>query len=257
METAATVTLCAVLGLVVGSFLNVVIARVPKRESVVRPRSHCPRCSTQLADRDNIPVVSWLVLRGRCRTCSEPISVRYPLVELSTGALFAAAAIRFGPSWVLPGFLVFFAVLLAVAVIDLEHFIVPNRIVFPTLAVSVPLLVAVAVVTGAWDDLAGAALGAIAAGGGLLVINLISPRGMGMGDVKLALVLGLFLGWLDLAHVALGLFLGFALGAVVGLALIALRLRSRRDHVPFAPFLAAGSVLAVLVGNPILNWYGG
>lgn len=239
----------------VGSFLNVVIARVPRRESVVRPRSRCPKCQTQLAERDNIPVLSWLLLGGRCRTCREPISARYPLVELATAVLFAVGALALGDSWALPAFLLFFAALLAVSFIDLEHFIVPNRIVFPTLAISVPLLAAAALAEGAWRPLGTALLGAVAASAGLLVIHLISPRGMGMGDVKLALLLGLFLGWLDLAHVALGLFLGFLLGAVGGVLLIALRLRSRKDHVPFAPYLAAGAVLAVVAGEPMLDWY--
>lgn len=256
MDTLAVVA-AGLAGLCVGPFLNVVIHRVPRRESVVRPRSRCTGCGTPLAERDNVPVLSWLLLRGRCRTCGMSISARYPLVELATGALFASAALRFGAAWVLPAYCAFFAVLLAVAVIDLEHFIVPNRIVFPTLLASVPLLAVVALVDGAWGDLATALVGAVAASGGLLLIHLIHPKGMGMGDVKLALVLGLFLGWLDLAHVALGLFLGFFLGAVGGVLLIALRLRSRRDHVPFAPFLAGGALVAVLVGNPLLDWYVG
>lgn len=246
---------CAVLGLCVGSFLNVVIHRVPKRQSVVRPRSHCPSCEAPVAELDNIPVLSWLLLRGRCRCCAAPIPLRYPLVELGTAALFAVAALRIGLDWALPAYLLFVAVLLVVAVIDLEHYIVPNRIVFPTLLASLPLLAIAALLGGEWGRLATAVLGALAASNGLLLIHLLHPRGMGMGDVKLALVLGLFLGWLDLAHVALGLFLGFLLGAVGGVLLIALRLRTRRDPVPFAPFLAAGALLAVLAGDPILDWY--
>src|SRR5207302_4724497 len=120
---------CGVFGLLVGSFLNVVVHRVPRKESVVRPRSHCPSCGTQLADRDNIPVVSWVLLRGRCRTCGHAISARYPLVEVATGALFVAAGLRFGADWALPAFLLLFASLLAVSLIDLEHYIIPNRIV--------------------------------------------------------------------------------------------------------------------------------
>ena len=255
VRTAVLAATCGMFGLVIGSFLNVVIERVPKRQSVVRPRSRCPKCETQIAERDNVPVVSWLLLRGRCRACGERIDVRYPLVELATAGLFVAAALRFGADWVLPASCLFFAVLLAVSIIDLEHYIVPNRIVYPTLLVSVPLLAAAALVEGAWGDLATAAIGALAAGNGLLLINLVNPRGMGMGDVKLAVVLGLFLGWLDLAHVALGLFLGFLLGALGGVLLILARRRTRSQHVPFAPFLSAGALLAVLAGNPILNWY--
>ena len=245
----------AVFGLVVGSFLNVVIHRVPQRLSVVSPRSACPGCGTTLAERDNIPVFSWLVLRGRCRTCGMRISARYPLVELASAVLFAAAAARLGADWALPAFCLFFAALLAVSLIDLEHFIVPNRIVFPMLAVSVPLLVAAALLEGELGPLITAAVGAVLASNGLLLINLVSPRGMGMGDVKLALLLGLFLGWLGLGHVALGLFLGFLFGAVGGILLIALGIKTRRDPVPFAPFLAAGSVVAVLAGNGLLERY--
>ena len=253
--TAFVTVVCGVFGLAVGSFLNVVIYRVPRKESVVRPRSRCPGCGTQLAERDNVPVVSWLLLRGKCRTCGEPISGRYPLVELLTGALFAAAALRFGADWVLPAYLVFFASLVAITFIDLEHYIIPNRIVYPTIFISVPLLVLAAAVQDEWGNLERAAIGAVAAWGFLLIVHLIQPRGMGFGDVRLSFVLGLFLGWLDLRHVFLGLFLGFLFGALSGLVLMAFRRRGRKDHIPFGPFLAAGAVVAVLFGSQILAWY--
>lgn len=247
--------LAGFFGLLVGSFLNVVIHRVPLRQSVVSPRSACPGCETVLAERDNVPVLSWLLLKGRCRTCGMKISPRYPLVEVATAVLFGAAALRLGADWALPAFCLFFAALLAIALIDLEHFIVPNRIVFPMLAISLPLLLLAALLEGEWSPLVTAVIGALAASNGLLVVNLISPKGMGMGDVKLALLLGLFLGWLGLAHVALGLFLGFFFGAVGGILLIALGIKSRKDAVPFAPFLAAGAVVAVLAGNALLERY--
>ena len=255
MTAVLLAAVAGLFGLLVGSFLNVVIHRVPLRQSVVTPRSACPSCGTTLAERDNIPVVSWLVLRGRCRTCAAPISVRYPLVEAATAVLFAAAALRFGTDWALPAFCLFFAALLAVALIDLEHFIVPNRIVFPMLAISVPLLGLAALLEGDWGRLLTGVVGAALASNGLLLINLVSPRGMGMGDVKLAILLGLFLGWLGLGHVAVGLFLGFLLGSVGGILLIALGIKTRKDPVPFAPFLAAGAVLAVLAGNGLLEHY--
>jgi leader peptidase (prepilin peptidase)/N-methyltransferase len=248
---------CGLLGLLVGSFLNVVIHRVPRHESVVRPRSRCPGCGTALAERDNIPVVSWLLLRGRCRTCEAPISARYPAVELLTGVAFAAVGGRFGADWSVPAYLVLVAALIAVSAIDLELFLVPNRILLATLAVGVPLLVLAAAVDGRWHDLGMAAAGGAIGFGLLLVINLVTPRGMGMGDVKLAGVLGAWLGFLDLGHVFLGLFLGFLLGSVGGILLLATGLRTRKDHIPFAPFLAAGAVLAILVGSPLLDWYGG
>jgi leader peptidase (prepilin peptidase) / N-methyltransferase len=253
--TAALAVVCGLFGLAIGSFLNVVIYRVPRKESVVRPRSRCPGCGTQLADRDNVPVVSWLLLRGRCRTCGEAISARYPLIELACGALFVAMALRLGFDWALPAYLVFAAALLAITAIDLEHYIIPNRIVYPTIFVAVPLLVLAAALGDQWDDLVSAGVGAVLAWGLLLLVHLVSPRGMGFGDVRLSFVLGLFLGWLSLRHVFLGLFLGFLLGSVAGLVLIALRRRGRKDHIPFGPFLAAGAVLAVLAGSPLLSWY--
>ena len=255
MDVVLLAALAALFGLLVGSFLNVVIHRVPLRQSVVSPRSSCPGCGTTLAERDNVPVLSWLLLRGRCRTCGMRISSRYPLVEVATAGLFAAAALRLGADWALPAFCLFFAALLAVALIDLDHFIVPNRIVFPMLAISLPLLALAALLEGELRPLVTAVVGALIASNGLLVINLISPRGMGMGDVKLALLLGLFLGWLGLAHVALGLFLGFLFGAVGGVLLIALGIKTRRDPVPFAPFLAAGTVVAVLAGDLLIELY--
>jgi leader peptidase (prepilin peptidase)/N-methyltransferase len=255
--TAVLAAACALFGLCVGSFLNVVIHRVPKRESVVRPRSHCPTCDAQIADRDNVPVVSWLLLRGRCRTCQAPIPARYPLVELGTAVLFAAAAVRFGATWQLPAFCIFFASLLAVSVIDLDLFIIPNRVIYPTLFITAPLLALAAAAEGSWGQLRNAAIGGAAGFGLLLVIHVAMPRGMGFGDVRLAGVIGMMLGWLGLRYLFLGLFLAFLLAAVIGIVLIAARLRTRKDAVPFGPFLAGGAVLAALWGHAILRVYQG
>ena len=253
--TALAAAICFVIGLCVGSFLNVVIYRVPRRESVVRPRSHCPACEAPIADRDNIPVLSWMLLRGRCRSCGARISVRYPLVELGTAILFVAAAVRLGASWQLPAFCVFFASLLAISVIDLDHYIIPNRVIYPTLAVTIPLLVVAAAADGSWDHLRNAAIGGVAGFAVLLAIHVAVPRGMGFGDVRLAGVIGMMLGWLGLRYLFLGLFLAFLLASVIGVALIAARLRSRKDAVPFGPFMALGAVLAVLWGRAILSVY--
>ena len=250
------VAVCVVLGLIVGSFLNVVIHRVPRKESVVSPPSACPSCGTRIAARDNIPVVSWLLLKGRCRTCGAPISARYPLIEALTAAVFAGVGAHFGRAWELPAFLVLAATLIAVAFIDLEHYIVPNRILNAALFLGVPLLVLAAAADDRWSDFRGALIGGVLGLALLLAIHLVNPRGMGMGDVKLAGVEGLYLGFLGLRHVLFGLFLGFLLGSVGGILLIATRIRSRRDHIPFAPFLAAGALLAVFVGNGFLDWYG-
>jgi leader peptidase (prepilin peptidase)/N-methyltransferase len=253
--TAVVAVISGIVGLCVGSFLNVVIHRVPLRESVVRPRSHCPQCDTQIDDRDNIPLVSWVVLRGRCRSCHARIPVRYPLVELASGALFVAAAVRLGASWELPAFCVFFASLLAVSVIDLDHFIIPNRVIYPTLVVLGPLLVLAAALDGRWRPLIDAGLGGAAAFVALFLVHFVSPRGMGFGDVRLAGVIGVMLGWLGLRYVPLGLFLAFLIASVVGIGLMITRIRSRKDAVPFGPFMACGAIVAVLWGHAILHLY--
>lgn len=255
--TAFVAIACGVIGLMVGSFLNVVIHRVPIGQSVVKPRSRCPGCGAQLAERDNVPVISWLLLRGRCRTCGMRISARYPLVELLTGVIFAAVGARLGADWSLPAFLLFAGSLIALSAIDLEHFRLPNRILIATVWAGLPLLLLAALADDRWGDLRDGLLGGVLGLGLLLAIHLVSPRGMGMGDVKLAGVLGLFLGFLSIGRVFLGLFLGFVLGAVIGVLLIATGIRTRKDHVPFGPFLACGAMLSVLVGGPILDWYQG
>jgi leader peptidase (prepilin peptidase)/N-methyltransferase len=219
----------AAAGLVIGCVLNAVIDRVPKREPV-RPAIRC----------------------------EFPATTNARLVHLAGAALFAAAALRFGWSPALPAWLVLFAGLLAIAVIDLEHYIVPNRILIPLTAAAVPLLaLAVLGEDGDLADLVRGVLGGVAGMTAMFALNLISPRGMGMGDVKMSFVLGLYLGFLGWGEVMLGFFAAFLLGALVGVALIALKLRGHKDAVPFGPFLAAGTVLAALWGDPILRWYSG
>lgn len=246
---------CAVLGLVVGSFLNVVVYRVPRGESVVRPRSRCPHCETPIAVRDNVPVLSWLLLHGRCRHCGTAIAARYPLLETSTAVLFALIGARLADDPALPAFLVATAGLVAISAVDLERFLVPNRILYPTLFAVAPLLLLAAAVDGDWASLRDAALGGALGFGLLLLVHLVSPRGMGFGDVRLAGLIGVVLGRLSVGHVLLGLFLGFLTASVLGLTLIATGRRGRKDRLPFGPFLALGAVLAVLAGRPILDWY--
>ena len=251
------VLLTGLLGLAIGSFLNVVIWRVPRKVSVVRPPSHCPQCETPIRPVDNVPVLSWLLLRGKCRHCGNPIPVRYPLVEAGCGVLFAAVAARFGADWALPAYLVLTAALLAISIIDLEHFIVPDRITAPLTVSALALLGLAAAADGNGWRFGRSLLGGLAFFAFLLFLNLVNPRGMGMGDVKLAFSLGLFLGWLGWGQVFLGGFLSFLLGAVVGVALIATKVKTRKDHVPFGPFLAAGTLITVLWAAPILRWYTG
>jgi leader peptidase (prepilin peptidase) / N-methyltransferase len=251
------VLLAGLFGLAIGSFLNVVIWRVPRKESVVRPPSHCPQCETPIRPADNVPVLSWLMLRGKCRHCGNPIPIRYPLVEAGNGVLFAAVAARFGASWELPAYLVLTASLLAISLIDLEHFIVPDRITAPLTVSALALLGLAAVAEANGWRFGRALLGGLAYFAFLLLLNILYPKGMGMGDVKLAFSLGLYLGWLGWGQVFLGGFLAFLLGAGVGLALIATKVKSRKDVVPFGPFLALGALLTILWGDPILRWYTG
>jgi leader peptidase (prepilin peptidase)/N-methyltransferase len=254
--TAFLVALCGVFGLLVGSFLNVVIWRVPRDESVVHPRSRCPACGNQLRGVDNIPVLSWLFLKGKCHFCGEPIAIRYPLVELLTGVVYAVVAAKLGYDWALPAFLVLFSGLVALSFIDIDLHRLPNKVVYPTLFATAPLLVLAAAATGEWDDLARAAGGGAIAFTVLFGIHVAAPRGMGFGDVRLAGVIGMGLGWLGLGYVGVGLFLAFCTSAVVGIALIATKVKTRKDKVPFGPFLALGCLLAVLFGDTLLRWYG-
>ena len=237
----------APFGLMIGSFLNVVAYRLPRGESLVAPASHCPGCETPIRPWDNIPLLSWVFLRGRCRSCGVRISPRYPLVELLTGVLFAVVAAVHGLHAELAVELPFVAMLIAVADIDLEHRVVPNKILLP---VAVWGAAASAVVrTGALPELLIAGAGAFTF---LLVAALIHPAGMGMGDVKLAGVMGLYLG----VSVVPALLVAFLSGSIAGLALM-LRHGSqgRKKGVPFAPFLALGGVVGLLAGHQLVHLY--
>jgi leader peptidase (prepilin peptidase)/N-methyltransferase len=253
--TAILVGACALIGLAVGSFLNVVIHRVPRKLSVVRPRSACPSCGTPIAERDNVPVISWLLLRGKCRTCSQPISPRYPVVELLTAVLFAGAAVRFGYDWSLPAFLVLLAGLLALAFTDLEHFLLPVRIVYPVGGLLAALLAVAAAVNGSWSRLGVAAACGAVAFAIFFVLNFANPKWMAFGDVRLAAVIGLGLGWLGARIALLGFFLAFLLGSVIGVVLILAKKIQRQAPIPFGVFLAAGAFLAVYFGQPLINLY--
>jgi leader peptidase (prepilin peptidase)/N-methyltransferase len=247
--------LCAVVGLAIGSFLNVVIWRVPRDESVVHPRSHCPSCGHSVRPYDDIPVVSWLVLRGRCRDCGEPISMRYPLVELGTAVLFAVTAWHFGFSWELPAYLYLVAIGVALAMIDLDVHRLPNKIVLPSYVVVAALLTLASVGTDDWAALLRAAIGGAALYAFYFALRLAYPRGMGFGDVKLAGLLGAYLGWLGWGQLAVGAFLGFLLGGVVGGALMALNRADRKSKIPFGPFMILGAYVAVLAGAQISDRY--
>jgi leader peptidase (prepilin peptidase)/N-methyltransferase len=258
--SAATivVVLCTVLGLLIGSFLNVVIWRVPRGESVVAPPSHCPGCDTPIAPRDNVPVLSWLVLRGRCRHCDTPIGARYPAVELLTAAMFALVSARYSDDAALPAFLSLVAVGVALAAIDLDTHRLPDVLTLPSYPVVGLLLSAAALADGSTERLARAALAGLVLYGAFFVLCIATKgRGMGFGDVKLVGVLGLVLGWLGWREVLVGVFAAFLLGSLVGLGLIAAGRAGRRTRLPFGPFLVAGTLLALLQGAEVARaWLG-
>jgi leader peptidase (prepilin peptidase)/N-methyltransferase len=237
----------APLGLIIGSFLNVVAYRLPRGESIVKPRSRCTTCGTEVRALDNIPLLSWLVLRGRCRHCKAQISPRYPAVELATGVVFALVAVARGPEPELLLDLPFAAMLIAVADIDLEHQIVPNRILAP---MAVWGIAASAVVRP--DKLPELVIAGAAAFTFLLLAALIHPAGMGLGDVKLAGVMGLYLG----LPVAAGMLIAFFAGSLVGIGIM---LRhgagARKRGVPFGPFLALGGLVALVAGHDLVHLY--
>jgi leader peptidase (prepilin peptidase)/N-methyltransferase len=254
--TGLLAVLCGVLGLAVGSFLNVVVHRVPAGESVVRPASHCPGCGRAVRPRDNVPVLSWLALRGRCRDCGERISVRYPLVELATGALFAVLAVRFGPDPALPAFLYLGAVGIALALIDVAVKRLPDVLTLPSYVVSTVLLAAAVPFGEAGvGDLLRALGGMAALYAVYFLLVLAYPRGMGFGDVKLAGVLGLYAGWLGWGPWTVALAGGFLLGGVWSIGLLLLGRAGRGSAIPFGPFMLAGALLAVLAGEPLARAY--
>ncbi len=245
---AAYSILAGVMGLVLGSFFNVVIHRLPRGESLSTPGSHCPQCDAPVRPYDNVPVLSWLVLRGRCRDCGAPISARYPLVELATGLLFAAVVVAKGADRDVWLGLALVAALVPSALIDLEHRIIPNAIMLPA-AVAAPVILALT----RPEDLVEHLIAGAAAGGFLLVAVLAYPRGMGMGDVKLAGVLGLYLG----ASVAPAMLIAFLAGTLVGAAVMARKgvAEGRKTAVPFGPFLALGGLVGLFAGPAIVAWY--
>jgi leader peptidase (prepilin peptidase)/N-methyltransferase len=242
------VVIVAVAGLAVGSFLNVVIYRLPRHESLVTPGSHCPGCGTAIKAYDNVPVLGWLVLRGHCRSCRTWISPRYPIVEATTAALAVSVVLVKHSTHDVALGLALIAVLVPVALIDYDHHIIPNKLMGPAAVVALAIGLATHP-AGVPEQL----IAAVAAGGFLLIFAVAYPKGMGMGDVKLAFVLGLFLG----RSVAVAMFTSVVLGTLVGVLVIA-RVgvgEGRKTAVPFGPFLAIGGVIALLVGPSIVHWY--
>jgi leader peptidase (prepilin peptidase)/N-methyltransferase len=248
VSTAAGVAIAAVFGAVIGSFLNVVIWRLPRGENLAKPPSACPGCGKPIKPYDNIPILSWLVLRGKCRNCGARISARYPLVEALTAALCAACVLRFGADsdvWLPLAFVLF---LIPLTFIDLDTFTLPDKINGPAAVVGIILVVAFA-----RDDIVEHAIAALAAFGFLFAAVWFYPKGMGVGDVKLAFVMGVYLG----RNVAPAMLIAFLVGSIVGLGIMARKgvAEGRKTAVPFGPFLAFGSVVALFAGDEIVDWY--
>ena len=249
------VALVTLAGLAVGSFLNVVVHRVPRGESVVRPGSACPACAAPVRPRDNVPVAGWLLLRGRCRDCAQPISARYPLVELTTATLFAVLALRFGLDPVLPAYLYLAAVGVALALIDVATHRLPDVLTLPAYP-AVAALQALATLLGSPSgSLRRALLGGLAMYAVYLALALAHPAGMGFGDVKLSGVLGMAAAWLGWGSFFVGLLGGFLLGGGWGIALLVSGRGSRKSRVPYGPFMLLGCLLAVLAGSALAGAY--
>lgn len=269
MSAALTIlgSLSAVFGFALGSFLNVVVHRVPAGLSVVAPASACPGCSHPIRRRDNVPVVSWLALRGRCRDCSTAISARYPLVEAATAVLFLLVGIRFAPAsdasgTAVLGALVLLVVLLtamagsvALALIDIDTHRLPNRIVLPAYPLFLVLLTLSSTLTGAWGALVRGSVGMVVLGGVYLLLALAVPRGMGLGDVKLAGVLGLLLAYLGWGPLAVGAFAAFLLGGTFGMVLLVVGRARRSTGIPFGPWMLLGAWVGAFAGGPVWDAY--
>ena len=251
--TGLLVAVCAFYGLLIGSFLNVVIYRWPAGRSVVTPPSTCGECGTRLTAVDLVPVMSWVVLRGRCRHCAAPVSARYAVVELTTAVAFGLTAWRIGVAWALPAYLALAGFLVVLSFIDLDTQLLPRRIVYAAGACGIAALAAAALLDDQPQRLGWAAIGA----GGVLatffVIYVVARGGFGFGDVRLGAVLGWYLGWQGLPFAPVGIFLGFVLGSVVGVALMLVGRAGRRTAVPFGPFLAGGAFLAIVAGRPLVD----
>ena len=252
--------LVGLFGLLIGSFLNVVVYRVPAGASLVSPPSACPHCSTPISPRDNVPVLSWLLLRGRCRTCAEPISVRYPLVELGTGVLFGLTAWRFpvddvASAVVLVAYLYLASIAVALALIDLDVHRLPDAIVLPSIVVAAALLTVAAALGGDWADLGRAAAGGAVLFAAYFLMLVAYPAGMGFGDVKLAAVLGLYLGWLGWGVLAVGAMAAFLLGGVFALVLVVTGRARRGTGIPFGPWMLGGALVGIAVGRQVWDAY--
>lgn len=253
--TAVLIGGAAFGGLLIGSFLNVVAYRIPNEMSVLHPPSVCPSCGHEIRARDNVPILSWLLLRGRCRDCGAPISIRYPVVETTTAGVFAGAAAVLGAVWVLPAYLWFAAVTIALVLTDLDHKRIPNRILYPGTIVATALLGGGAALEGDLGSFGRSLLGGAGYFGLMLLVALVARGGFGFGDVKLAFLLGEFAAFRSWGSLFVAGFAAFVIGGLLSLALLVLGRVGRKDAIPFGPAMVAGAFAAVVVGDAIAEWY--
>jgi leader peptidase (prepilin peptidase)/N-methyltransferase len=258
METTLVVIASVVMGLVIGSFLTVVVDRVPRGASILAPPSACGSCGHRLTVPDLVPVASYLILRGRCRHCGVRIGPEPLIIELSTTTLFVLFGLKFGAHAVLPAYWCLGAALVALVWIDLHEYRLPREITYTAFVISLILMMNAAVIDSEFEDFRDALIGAAIALVIMAAIYFASRGGMGDGDVRLAPLLGLHLGYVSLAIVPVGLFFGFLIGAVVGVVMMATSKAGRKTALPFGPFLAAGTVLAIFVGQDFVDliWHG-
>jgi leader peptidase (prepilin peptidase) / N-methyltransferase len=241
-----------VLGLIVGSFSNVCIYRIPRNESVIYPASHCPKCRNKIKPIDNIPLLSYILLKGRCRNCGSKISIQYPLVEFLTGLIYLIIYLIYGLSIQSLAYIILSSALIIITFIDLQEQMIPDVISLPGIVVGLILSFIVP-----YMSFINSALGALVGGGIILIIAwvgsiIFKKEAMGGGDVKLTAMIGAFLGW---RYTIISLFLGFFLGALIGIILIMTKIKKREDVIPFGPFIALGSIITLLWGEKILSWY--
>jgi len=246
------IILIFILGLVVGSFSNVCIYRIPKNESIIYPASHCPKCRTTIKAFDNIPLLSYILLKGRCRICKSKIAIQYPIVEFFTGLIYLIIYLTYGLSIQTLIYIILSSALIIIAFIDLNEQIVPDEISLPGIVIGFIVSFFVPYIS-----FINSGLGVIVGGGIILIIGLagsviFKKEAMGGGDVKLAAMIGAFLGW---KFIIVSLFLGFFLGALAGILLIVMKIKSREDAVPFGPFIVLGSFITLLWGEKIISWY--
>ncbi len=247
-----SIVVLSLLGLIVGSFSNVCIHRIPRNESIVYPTSHCPKCRNTIKPIDNIPLLSYILLKGRCRNCKSRISIQYPLVEFLTGVIYTIIYLVYGLSIQTLIYVILSSALIIITFIDLQKQIIPDVISLPGIVIGFILSFFVPYIS-----FINSALGVVVGGGIILIISLggsaiYKKEAMGGGDVKLAAMIGAFLGW---RYIIISLFLGFFLGALIGIILIMSKIKKREDTIPFGPFIVLGSLITLLWGKQIISWY--